>query len=139
MLVAATFVFARSGGSGGDAGPGVSATGPSGAVGAAGLTACPTTGPEKAGTAQIAAGYNGKVNGISCSAAGSYIVDSFIGGFHESLARQSGSVQHLIRYGHPDTYRSAGFECRHRSLSDESGWALACQRGAQKVAFTFTP
>lgn len=103
------------------------------------LQMCPSIGPEKEGNAQIAAGYNGTVNAISCREAGRYIVDHFIGAFDDTEARQMGHTYDQIAESRPGNFTSAGFACRHEPLEDGGGWALECQRDDQVVAFTFTP
>ena len=84
-----------------------------------------------------AAGWGGKVAGISCKEAGQFIQDEFLPTGVAPIGQPS-------RHAPPPEKRGggavAGFDCQWRQYKRQPGWYhVACAREAQRFTFNLTP
>lgn len=93
------------------------------------LTECPADGGRTS-----AAAWAGRVEGISCSAAGTVIQDHLIPAFQNNV---------LIAIGgkavyEPGTFTTGDYRCEYEVIEHE-GWSVRCERGTSAISFEFTP
>jgi hypothetical protein len=85
-----------------------------------------------------AAGWSGRVSGISCAEAGKFIEHHALDDLFP-LAQAKASTTAEIRALKPGNYTSAGFGCHYVSLRNGQGWHVNCEHSQQVVDFLVTP